>query len=65
MTYCDKSVLSPECGNKICSKCYPPTEQLKLQQRYDLLEKEFTENGFTEQQANYLIHLLNEYIPLY
>lgn len=27
MTYCDKSVLAPECNNKDCKECYPmPTK---------------------------------------
>ena len=30
MTYCDKSVLSPQCDNQKCEKCYPKTYEEKV-----------------------------------
>ena len=39
-------------------------EKTSLQKRYEYLVKEFQENGFTKQQAEYLIKLLNDIIPL-
>ena len=39
-------------------------EKTQLQIRYEFLVKEFKENGFTKQQAEYLIKLLNDLIPL-
>jgi len=41
-----------------------PTNKPKTQIRFEALVKEFVDNGFTEQQATYLIKLLDSYIPL-
>lgn len=40
------------------------TGETELQKRYETLILEFMDNGFTRQQAAYLINLLNEYIPI-
>jgi hypothetical protein len=30
MSYCDPSILAPECGGKLCSRCYPSEEKKRL-----------------------------------
>ena len=39
-------------------------EKSILQHRFDAIVAEAVENGFTEEQAKWLINLLNEYIPI-
>ena len=46
MTYCDKSVLVPECGNKNCDKCYPDF--------YTSFIKNGLNVGFTDDQIDFL-----------
>lgn len=42
----------------------PSKEKTPLQKRYEFMINNFQENGFTEQQAVYLVNLLNEFIPI-
>lgn len=39
-------------------------EKTELQKRYEALIAEFLDNGFTDQQARYLINLLDNYFPI-
>lgn len=44
MTYCDKSVLAPECGSPNCSKCYQPNDPIEgiekiIEEALEIFEK--------------------------